>query len=48
VHYKPSTDPKYAGELARLDLRDDFPQAVLQPKHAENNPPVEKKSENRE
>jgi tetratricopeptide (TPR) repeat protein len=26
VHYKPSSDAKYAGELARLDLRDDLPQ----------------------
>ncbi|HET8890092.1 MAG TPA: hypothetical protein VFQ41_14415 [Candidatus Angelobacter sp.] len=34
VHYKPSSDAKYAGELARLDLRDDLPQQ--QPKTAED------------
>ncbi|MGB9121420.1 MAG: hypothetical protein WCE73_12430 [Candidatus Angelobacter sp.] len=34
VHYKPSSDPKYAGELARFDLRDDLPQR--QPKKAED------------
>jgi tetratricopeptide (TPR) repeat protein len=45
VHYKPSSDPKYAGELARLDFRDDLPQASQQPKRVENTP-QEKKSEN--
>ena len=47
VHYKPSSDSKYAGELARLDLRDELPQAPLQPKRAESSLP-EKKSENRQ
>ncbi len=47
VHYKPSTDPKYAGDIARLDLRDDLTQVPLQPKRAENNPP-EKKSEDKQ
>jgi Tfp pilus assembly protein PilF len=46
VHYKPSSDAKYAGELARLDLRDDLPQVPLQPKQAESSPP-EKKSANK-
>jgi len=46
VHYKPSPDAKYAGELARLDLRDDLPQVPLQAKHAESSPP-EKKSANK-
>jgi Tfp pilus assembly protein PilF len=45
IHYKPSADPKYAGELARLDLRDDLLQVPLQPKHAETSPP-EKKAAN--
>jgi tetratricopeptide (TPR) repeat protein len=45
VHYRPSADPKYAGELARLDLRDDLPQLPLQPKRVESSPP-EKKSSN--
>jgi tetratricopeptide (TPR) repeat protein len=39
VHYKPSSDAKFAGELARLDLRDDLPQASPQPKTAEGNAP---------
>ena len=39
VHYKPSSDPKYAGELARLDLRDDLSQASPQPKTAEGSAP---------
>ena len=47
VHYKPSSDPKYAGELARLDLRDDLPQLPLQPKRAESEPP-EKKPESKQ
>jgi Tfp pilus assembly protein PilF len=45
VHYKSSSNAKYAGELARLDLRDDLPQVPLQPKHAESSPPAEKKAE---
>ena len=44
VHYKPSSDPKFAGELARVDLRDDPPQASQQPKRSESSP-SEKKSE---
>ena len=36
VHYRPSSDSKLAGELARLDLRDDLPQAKPQPKTAES------------
>jgi hypothetical protein len=47
VHYKPSSDSKYTGELARVDLRDDLPQVSLQPKAAETNPP-EKNSANRQ
>jgi tetratricopeptide (TPR) repeat protein len=40
VHYRPSGDPKYAGELARLDLRDDLPQLPLQQKHVESRLPA--------
>lgn len=47
VHYRPSSDPKLAGELARLDLRDDLPQPPPQPKSAESSPP-EKKTENKQ
>jgi Tfp pilus assembly protein PilF len=39
VHYKPASDPKYAGDLARLDLRDDLPQMPAEPKRAENSSP---------
>jgi tetratricopeptide (TPR) repeat protein len=39
VHYKAASDPKYAGELARLDLRDDLPQVPAEPKRAENSSP---------
>lgn len=39
VHYKPSSDPKYAGDLARLDLRDDLSQVPPQPKTAETSTP---------
>lgn len=42
VHYKPSSDPKYAGELARFDLRDDLPLVPPKPKGAENTPPDKK------
>ncbi len=45
VHYRPSADPKFAGELARLDLRDDLPQLPLQPKRADSSLPAQK-SEN--
>jgi Tfp pilus assembly protein PilF len=46
VHYRPSADPKYAGELARLDLRDDVLQAAVPQKKAESSPP-EKTSSNK-
>jgi Tfp pilus assembly protein PilF len=46
VHYRPSADPKYAGELARLDLRDDILQAAVPQKKAESSPP-EKTSSNK-
>lgn len=46
VHYRPSSDAKYAGELASLELRDDLPQVPLQPKQAESSAP-EKKAENK-
>jgi Tfp pilus assembly protein PilF len=39
VHYKPSSDAKYAGELARLDLRDDLPAAKPRPKTDESSAP---------
>ena len=39
VHYKPSSDAKYAGELARLDLRDDLPATKPQPKTNESSAP---------
>jgi Tfp pilus assembly protein PilF len=39
VHYKLASDPKYAGELARLDLRDDLPQGPAEPKRAQNSSP---------
>jgi len=45
VHYRPSADPKYAGELARLDLRDDLLQVPLQPKQVDSSP-REKKASN--
>lgn len=39
VHYKPSSDAKYAGDLARLDLRDDLPAAKPRPKTDESSAP---------
>ena len=44
VHYRPSADPKYAGELARLDLRDDLLQVPLQPKQVDSSPREKKSS----
>jgi hypothetical protein len=35
---RPSSDPKFTGELARLDLRDDLSRDPLQPKRAESSP----------
>jgi len=46
VHYRPASDPKLAGELARLDLRDDLPQPPQQPKTAESST-AEKTSSNK-
>jgi Tfp pilus assembly protein PilF len=49
VHYKPSSDANLAGELARLDLRDDISRVRVQPTSAEGTPPTpEKKSETRQ
>jgi hypothetical protein len=47
VHYRPSADPKYAGELARLDLRDEVPQLPLQPKRADSSLPAPKSENDR-
>jgi Tfp pilus assembly protein PilF len=47
VHYRPSADPKYAGELARLDLRDEVPQLPLQPKRADSSLPAPKSANDR-
>jgi Tfp pilus assembly protein PilF len=41
IHYRPASDPKNAGELARLDLRDELPQSPQQSKTADSKP-VEK------
>jgi tetratricopeptide (TPR) repeat protein len=46
VHYRPASDPKLPGELARLDLRDDLSRVPLQPKRVESSPP-EKTSPNK-
>jgi Tfp pilus assembly protein PilF len=49
VHYKPSSNPNLAGELAGLGLRDDFSQLRPQPTSAEgNSPPAEKKPESKQ
>ncbi len=42
IHYKPSSDPGFAGELTRMDLRDDLPPAPAQPKTAEGKTTEEK------